>query len=246
MESSVEEPTDDGIVFDGRMGVSTGEVKIKMKFDSLSGVRDEKIKTILNRDIQEFGKCIHNETPKSALLMAGSIIEAVLYVILNHHKELAIEGYIDHYSGKNAEKIDNWKPERIVKIADKLGLISSKQKREMQDILKTHEMDAIECYKQSVNKEIDQWNLGQMITVTRNLKLIEGPFIVLAEFLKDYRNLIHPLYEIRNSKSNTHLDDVSIIAVSVLNILSKELNELTASPSIPSISDDDRESLEKS
>jgi hypothetical protein len=173
-------------------------------------------------------------------------MEAVLYVILNHHKELAIEGYIDHYSGKSAEKIDNWKPERIVKIADKLGLISSKKKREMQDILKTHEMDAIECYKQSVNKEIDQWNLGQMITVTRNLKLIEGPFIDLAEFLKDYRNLIHPLYEIRNSKSNMHLDDVSIIAVSVLNILSKELNELTASPSIPSISDDDRESLEKS
>jgi hypothetical protein len=68
-----------------------------------------------------------------------------------------------------------------------------------------------------IDLEIDRWFLGDMLTTAEHLGLIDSQFSRKAREITDYRNIIHPTYEVRENVSQIeNLAKISIGSVSIL------------------------------
>lgn len=81
-------------------------------------IADAKFKNILVRDFNELQNCINAENAKSALILSGSIIEAILLEFFTHTLP----------SGKNEDQVLKMNLADLINEAEKISLISNKSK----------------------------------------------------------------------------------------------------------------------
>jgi hypothetical protein len=64
---------------------------------------------------------------------------------------------------------------------------------------------------------IEEWSLVDMLTISDQLHLIHRDFNRMARKITDYRNIIHPTYEVRMSVDQIdHLAPISVELVKML------------------------------
>jgi hypothetical protein len=68
-----------------------------------------------------------------------------------------------------------------------------------------------------VGIEIEKWYLGDMLAVSEHLDLINHHFYGKARDITEYRNIIHPSYEIRNQI--TQIDRLAPISIELVKML---------------------------
>jgi hypothetical protein len=90
------------------------------------------------------------------------------------------------------------------------------------DLLTKHEATAIESTKAPGGKDLNDWVLNDLIDVALDTRLVESNVATLSHSVREYRNLIHPGFEVR--KQLKIEPEEAKIAVQVLNILIRELS----------------------
>lgn len=91
----------------------------------LSTIADEDLRECIFSDIRDIENCIHAAAWKPAVIMCGSVIEAVLTDWLNQLPEADVKkAYMEVYpSRKNAKKVENFKLIEMIKVAEHLDII---------------------------------------------------------------------------------------------------------------------------
>jgi len=77
-----------------------------------------------------------------------------------------------------------------------------------------------------VGLEMDKWFLGDMLTVSEHLKLIDSHFTGKARLITDYRNIIHPTYEVREKVGQ--IENLAPISLELIKMLIKQMKERQA------------------
>jgi len=100
-----------------------------------------------------------------------------------------------------------------------------------------NEGDANKRYKEinqskpdKLNLEMGWWSLGDMITVSKDLNIINDAIKRKARDITDYRNIIHPSVEIREEIKLNQIENLARISIELLKMIIKELGEI-GSPS---------------
>ncbi len=71
-------------------------------------------------------------------------------------------------------------------------------------------------------RDIDRWFFQELIDVAADMGILSSDFKTMAYQIKDYRNVIHPGYEIRKSFELTHVKATA--AVALVGLLVEELS----------------------
>jgi hypothetical protein len=77
-----------------------------------------------------------------------------------------------------------------------------------------------------VGLEIDKWFLGDMLTVSEHLNLVDSHFSGKARLITDYRNIIHPTYEVREKVGQ--IENLAPISLELIKMLIKQIKERQA------------------
>jgi len=93
-------------------------------------IRDQEIKDLLVRDLDEAQKAFNNQLFKSTVLLCGTILESILIDTLSSvEKESKFKYYQKYIEGKEKERkppdIEYWKFYEIIEIAKHMGIISN-------------------------------------------------------------------------------------------------------------------------
>lgn len=86
-----------------------------------SFVQDDKIRAILSRDFQEVQRAIISNSWKSAIILAGSSIEAILLDLLKNNKEVALNAD----SAPSSNDLDKWDLNQLINVAVEIELVDS-------------------------------------------------------------------------------------------------------------------------
>lgn len=91
----------------------------------LSTIADEDLRECITSDIRDIENCIHAAAWKPAVIMCGSVLEAILTDWLNQLPEADVkEAYLEVYpSRKNAKKVEKFKLIEMIKVAEHLDII---------------------------------------------------------------------------------------------------------------------------
>lgn len=134
-------------------------------------VQNEELRLLLSRDYQELGLLVAIGARKSALVLCGSIIEALLVATLKQNEAAALDSYSALSTrSRSSSRISNIPP-------------------------------------------IEDWKLWELISVAGEMGELDSDTKRQADILRDYRNLIHPLVEIRRG---TQLDEELVQAQLIL------------------------------
>ncbi len=118
--------------------------------DLIAHIRDVSLREILQRDIQECAVSIVAEQHKSAIIICGSIIEAILVYIIGQR------GYSKYDIG---------------------NLLKNKPQ----------------------TKAVIEMDLNELLELCRQEKIINVEEYHLSNYVRAYRNIIHPACEVRKS-----------------------------------------------
>jgi len=125
-------------------------IEEKIELPTFDFIKIEKLKQVLKRDYNEIIESINNECWKSAIILSGSSVEAILF-----------------------------------------------------DLLKQNEVEAMKASSAPKHKgkvlPIEEWRLNSLIDTSWSLKLITKSVIALSHSAKEFRNLVHPIEEIKGN-----------------------------------------------
>ena len=152
------------------------EEEIEKIFDF---IEDANLKNILIRDFLELEVCKNRNLSKSALVLCGSIIEALLM-------------------------------DQIFKDNN-----SSESQRIFNDIVRQKKPERIDLSP-------EKWWFAEIINVCEKLEIIGSESVREVWKLNDYRQIIHPMYEIREKKNIT--PELAQISYNVLVLIIKDLS----------------------
>lgn len=155
-------------------GISEEEIEKIFNF-----IEDANLKNILIRDFLELEVCKNRNLSKSALVLCGSIIEALLM-----------------------DQIINEK-------------ISSESQKIFNDTVRQKKPERIDLSP-------EKWWFAEIINVCEKLKIIGSESVREVWKLNDYRQIIHPMNEIREKKNIT--PELAQISYNVLVLIIKDLS----------------------
>jgi len=124
-------------------------------------IKDDELKKIIVRDYDELRRILKVQAPKSAIVLSGSILEAVLVNIIRQNEDKGKQAYLKVFT-----KVTSAPP-------------------------------------------IQEWSLNQLILIGAELGILDGDTKRHADVIREYRNLIHPMVEVRR---NSGLDNEILIA----------------------------------
>lgn len=87
-------------------------------------IHNNDLMPILIRDYTEVGICIKSECWKSAIILCGSAIEAILYDLLKQNESAALNSKTAPKSKGNVLPLEEWKLNSLINTASELSLVS--------------------------------------------------------------------------------------------------------------------------
>lgn len=144
-------------------------------------VKDDELKNIIIRDYDELKRILRVQAPKSAIVLSGSILEAILVNIIRQNEDQGKQAFLRLFT-------------KAVSIPP-----------------------------------MHEWSLYQLILVGAELKILDEDTKRHIDIIREYRNLIHPMVEVRRSSG---IDNEILVAqLSLLKRILRLLNNSKVSAS---------------
>jgi hypothetical protein len=135
-------------------------------------VQDEELRAILARDYKELSELLKVQAPKSTIVLAGSILEAVLVAALSSREAEAQGKYCEVYSERR--RIERWTLEQLVTVSAELGILDYDLHKHAEMLRDYRNLvhPTVECRRRS---RIDEDLVTILLTMlTRTLRLLSG------------------------------------------------------------------------
>jgi len=98
--------------------------KEKIEVPTFDFIKKKKLVPILLRDYTEILRCIKSECWKSAIILCGSAIEAILYDLLKQNESEALSAKSAQKSKGSVLPLEEWKLNFLINTASELSLVS--------------------------------------------------------------------------------------------------------------------------
>ncbi len=98
--------------------------KEEIEMPTFDFIKKKKLVPILIRDYTEIVKCIKSECWKSAIILCGSAIEAILYDLLKQNESEALSSKSAQKSKGSVLPLEEWKLNSLINTASELSLVS--------------------------------------------------------------------------------------------------------------------------